>query len=185
MRKLIEGVKKFSIFVNENIYYHGTVLPKINQNIDSFKKNTGYRTNPMLDILREVNSPWVFFTTDYDLAYKFGSSKTEGLYHDKNDFSYQTVVLKYEINENKINILDLTTKDYEAELEDIGISLIDLYGIGMYSQDQMWELLDDEEISKTIQSRFDAVKLIENSSGYKGISLAIDINKVNNIIKKI
>ena len=172
--------------VNESIYYHGTVLPKSNPNIDKFKSKVGYRGNQMMGISREVNSPWVFFTDSYDLARQFGSAKTDGLYHDKGDFSHQTVVLKYEINESDLSILDLTTNDYEFKLEEIGIKLWELYGVGMYKQDEMWDLLDDEEISNVIiKSGINAVKLIENGTGYNGKSLAIHISKVNNVIKKI
>ena len=186
IRKMIDKVKNFKQFVNETIYYHGTTLPKSNPNIDNFKTKIGYRGNAMLGISREVNSPWVFFTDNYDLARQFGSAKTDGLYHDKGDFSHQTVVLKYDINESDLNILDLTTDDYESNLENIGIKLWELYGVGMYEQDQMWDLLDDDEISDTIiKSGVNAVKLIENGTGYNGKSLAIHISKVNNVIKKI
>ncbi len=185
MRKQIDRVKNWKQFVNETIYYHGTTLPKSNPNIDNFKSKVGYRGNPMMGISTEVNSPWVFFTDNYDLARQFGSAKTDGLYHDKGDFSHQTVVLKYEINESELNILDLTTNDYEFKLENIGIKLWELYGVGMYEQDQMWDLLDDDEISDVIiKSGINAVKLIENGTGYNGKSLAIHISKVNNVIKK-
>ena len=172
-------------FVNESIYYHGTVLPKSNPNIDKFKSKVGYRGNTMMGISREVNSPWVFFTDNYDLARQFGSAKTDCLYHDKGDFSYQTVVLKYEINESDLSILDLTTNDYEFKLENIGIKLWELYGIGMYEQDQVWDLLDDDEISDVIiKSGINAVKLIENGTGYNGKSLAIHISKVNSVLSQ-
>lgn len=171
--------------VNETIYYHGTVLPKSNPDIDNFKRKIGYRGNPMLGISREVDSPWVFFTDSFDLARKFGSAKTDGLYYDKGDFSHKMVVLKYDINESDLNILDLTTDDYESNLEKIGVDLLELYGIGMYEKDQMWDLLDDDETSDIIiNSGIDAVKLIENGTGYNGTSLAIHISKVNNVIKK-
>jgi hypothetical protein len=181
MRKL----KNWKNFLNESIYYHGTTLPKTNANIDNFEQKIGYRVNPIMNITREVNSPWVFFTNNYNLAKQFGSAKTDILYHDKGDFSYETVVLKYDIDESDLNILDLTKDDYEFKLESIGIKLWELYGIGMYEQDQMWDLFDDKEISdKIIKSGIDAVKLIENGTGYNGESLAIHISKVNDVIKK-
>ncbi len=93
--------------------------------------------------------------------------------------------MKYDINESELNILDLTKDDYEFKLESIGIKLWELYGIGMYEQDQMWDLFDDKEISdKIVKSGIDAVKLIENGTGYNGESLAIHISKVNDVIKK-
>lgn len=185
------GIKKVPVIVfkqsvNENVYYHGTVLPKSNPNIDNFKTKIGYRGNPMVGILREVNSPWVFFTDNYNLATQFGSAKADGLYYDKSDFTHKTVVLKYDINESDLNILDLTSSSYEFKLEAIGIKLWDLYGVGMYSQDQMWDLLDDNEISDIIvKNGINAVKLIENGTGYDGKSLAIHISKVNKVIKKV
>ena len=169
----------------KGVYYHGTTLPKSNPNIDNFKSKVGYRGNQMMGISREVNSPWVFFTNNYDLARQFGSAKTDCLYHDKGDFSHQTVVLKYNINESDLNILDLTTNDYEFKLEEIGIKLWELYGVGMYKQDEMWDLLDDEEISNVIiKSGINAVKLIENGTGYNGNSLAIHISKVNSVLSQ-
>jgi hypothetical protein len=49
------------------------------------------------------------------------------------------------------------------------------------SFDDMWDLLDDDEISNIIiNSGYDAVKIIEEG----GTSLAIHISKVNDIIKK-
>lgn len=78
--------------MNETIYYHGTTLPKSNPNINNFKTKKGYRHNSMTGLSREVKSPWVFFTDDFHLAQKFGAAKTDGLYHDKGDFSYKTVV---------------------------------------------------------------------------------------------
>ena len=186
VRKKIHEYLNEQCLVNESIYYHGTTLPKSKPNIDKFKAKVGYRGNEMLGISREVNSHWVFFTDNYDLARYFGATKTEGLYHDKGDFSYQTVVLKYEINESDLNILDLTTEDYEFKLEDIGVKLDELYGVGMYEHDQMWDLLDDNEISDTIiKSGFNAVKLIENGTRYNGKSLAIHINKVNSVSEPI
>ena len=169
----------------KGVYYHGTTLPKSNPNIDNFKSKVGYRGNQMMGISREVNSPWVFFTDNYDLARQFGAAKTDCLYHDKGDFSHQTVVLKYNINESDLNILDLTTNDYEFKLEEIGIKLWELYGVGMYKQDEMWDLLDDEEISNVIiKSGINAVKLIENGTGYNGNSLAIHISKVNSVLSQ-
>lgn len=186
IRKMIDKVKNFKQFVNESIYYHGTALPKSNPKIDNFKRKVGYRVNQMMFTSREVNSPWVFFTDNYDLAMKFGSAKTDGLYVDKGDYSHKTVVLKYDVNESDLIILDLTSSDYELNLESIGIKLWELYGIGMYEQDQMWDLLDDDEISNIIiKSGINAVKLIENGTGYNGKSLAIHISIVNNVIKKI
>jgi hypothetical protein len=186
IRKMIDKVKNFKQFVNESIYYHGAVLPKSNPNIDNFKTKVGYRVNQMFGIVREVNSPWVFFTDNYDLARQFGSAKNDGLYNDKGDYSHKTVVLKYDINESDLNILDLISSDYEFNLESIGIKLWELYGIGMYEQDQLWGLLDDDEISNIIiKSGINAVKLIENGIGYNGTSLAIHISSVNNVIKKI
>lgn len=172
--------------MNESVYYHGTVLPKSNPNIDKFEVKKGYRVNSMVGTSREVYSPWVFFTDDYDLARKYGAAKAEGLYYDKGDFSHQTVVLKYDINENDLNMLDLTTNDYEFKLEKIGIKLWDVYGMGMYEQDQLWDLLDDDEISNIIiKNGINAVKLIENGTGYNGISLAIHINKINDVVTKL
>lgn len=182
-----ERIKNFTQFVNETIYYHGTSLPKSNPKINIFKSKEGYRNNPMIGAITKVKSPWVFFTDKYDLARKYGSAKTDGLYHDKGDFTYKTVVLKYDINESDLNILDLTTDDYEFKLESIGISLIEMYGIGMYDQDQLWELLDDDKISNIIiKSGINAIKLIENvSDEYNGYSLAIHMNKVNDVIKEL
>lgn len=186
IRKLIGKVKNFKQFVNESTYYHGTTLPKQNPNIDSFKTKTGFRSNPMSGIKREVNSPWVFFTNDYDLAKKFGSAKTDGLYHNKGDFSHQTVVLKYDINESKLNILDLTTNDFIEKIEKYVDSdiLSNYYGsmVAFYDIDieDVWELLDENKISDIIiKNGFDSVKLIENG----GKSLAIHISKVNKVIK--
>ena len=188
IREMIDKVKNFKQFVNESTYYHGTTLPKSNPNIDSFKTKTGYRGNAMTGIKKEVNSPWVFFTDDYNLAEKFGSAKTDGLYHDKGDFSYKTVILKYDINESNLNILDLTTDNYVEKIEkNIDSSILsNIYGsmVAFYDMDidDTWELLDEEKISENIiKNGFDSVKLIENG----GKSLAIHISKVNTVIKLI
>jgi hypothetical protein len=175
-------LKTYNESLAENIYYHGTTLPKTSPDIDKFRSETGYRGNTMLGSNRKVKSPWVFFTDDSDMARKYGETKTEYLYHDKGDFTNKTVVLKYDIDETLLKILDLTTKDYELNLKNIGIDLIELYGIGMFKIDDMWDLLDDDEISNTIiENGYDAVKLVENN----GTSLAIHINKVNDIINKL
>jgi hypothetical protein len=172
--------------LRESVYYHGTVLPNTNPTIDKFKATTGYRFNPFIGTQREVKSPWTFFTNDYDLAQRYGASKAEGMYYDKRDFSHKHVVLKYEINESDLNILDLTTDDYETVLEKIGIKLWDIYGMGMYEQEQMWRLLDDEELSdKILKAGFDAVKLFESPTGEMGTSLAIHLDIVNDVIKQI
>jgi hypothetical protein len=188
IRKKVYKIKNFGQFLNESIYYHGTVLPKSNTNIDVFKTKIGYRSNLMAGIKTEVNSPWVFFTDDYNLARKFGSAKTDGLYHNKGDFSHKTVVLKYDINESNLNILDLTTDDYIEKIEKNidSIILTTIYGsmFAFYDMDidDTWELLDEKEISDIIlKNGFNSVKLIENG----GKSLAIHISKVNRITKQI
>lgn len=180
----MKNIKSFEKFF-EKTYYHGTILPKTNLNIDKFVSKKGYRGNAFLGN-REVQSKWIFFTDDNDLAYEFGSSKID-IYHDKGDFSHKVTVLNYDIDESKLNILDLTTEDYENKLEDIGIKLWIEYGYGMYSIDSMWQLLDDEEFSNIIYNNgFNSVKIIENlSSSYQGTSLAIHTDVVNDIIKKI
>jgi len=180
MKELIKKLLK------EGIYYHGTTLPKDNTTIDKFINKTGIRSNAFIGYTREVNSLWTFFTDSVDLARKFGSSKTD-FYHDKANFKYKTVILKYEIDENKLNILDLTTEDYEFKLEKIGINLIKIYGIGMYDIEMMWELLDEDEYTNIIvNAGFNAVKLIENiGENYKGVSLAILTKIVNNVIKPL
>ena len=172
--------------LREGVYYHGTVLPKNVMNIDKFIGKTGFRSNAFVGYVREVNSPWTFFTNSYELAQKFGSSKTE-VYHDKGNFNYKTAILKYEIDENQLTILDLTTEDYEIKLQKIGVNPIDIYGIGMYDIDMMWQLLDEDEYSNIIvKAGYNAVKLIENiSNSYHGTSLAILTKVVNNVIKLI
>jgi hypothetical protein len=180
-------VKNFKEFVNESIYYHGTTLPKSNPKIDSFKTKTGFRSNSMTGLKRLVNSPWIFFTDDYHLAQKFGSAKTAGLYHDKGDFSHKTVVLEYDIDESKLNILDLTMGDFIEKIEKIVDSdiLNNYYGsmVAFYDIEieDTWELLDDNIISNIIIKKgFDSVKLIESG----GKSLAIHISKVNTVVKQ-
>ena len=172
--------------MNETIYYHGTTLPKSNPNINNFKTKKGYRHNSMTGLSREVKSPWVFFTDDFHLAQKFGAAKTDGLYHDKGDFSYKTVVLKCQIDESKLKILDLSNNDYITKIEKIidNNLLIKMYGSvqAFYDIDidDTWELLDDVEISNSImKSGFNSIKLIENG----GKSLAININVVNDVVK--
>lgn len=187
IRKMIDKVKKFKQLVNESIYYHGTTLPKSNPKIDSFKTKTGFRSNSMTGLKREVNSPWIFFTDDYNLAQKFGSAKTDGLYQDKGDFSHKTVVLEYDIDESKLNILDLTMGDFIEKIQKIVDSdiLSNYYGsmVAFYDIEieDTWELLDNNIISNIIiKNGFDSVKLIENG----GKSLAIHISKVNTVIKQ-
>ncbi len=178
--------------LRESIYYHGAALPKDNPTISNFITKTGYRSNPMLQMQREVNSPWTFFTDSEDLARKFGGAKVEGLYHDKGDFRYKAVVLKYDIDDTKLNILDLTIEGgaavngYEFALLKIGIDLSELYGVGGYDIDMMWELLDDNDTTNIIiNAGYNAVKLIENGTGYNGTSLAILTKIVNNVIKQL
>ena len=163
------------------VYYHGTILLKSNPNIDNFKSMVGYRSNPMLDITREVKSPWLFFTNDYDMAYKYGSSKIN-MYVDKGNNSYTVKVLKYTVDETKLNILDLTGSDYEFKLKEIGIDLVKEYGMYMYSQDMMWELLDNDEMSNIIfGAGYNGVKVLEDN----GTSLAIYNRIVNDVIEKV
>lgn len=172
--------------LSEGVYYHGTTLHRDNPDIDAFKITAGQRSNPLVGLTREVYSPWVFFTDDEDVAEMYGSAKTDGIYHSRGDFSHKTVVLKYRINESRLNILDLTTEDYEFKLQNIGIDPIKWFGMGMYEQDQMWELLDDNEMSdKIIQSGYNAVKLIESDVSYSAESLAIHINIVNKVTTKL
>jgi hypothetical protein len=187
MRQMNVKIKNFKQFVNESIYYHGTTLPKSNPKIDNFKTKIGFRSNPMTGLKREVNSPWVFFTDDYNLAQKFGSAKTEGLYRSKGDFSHKTVVLEYDIEDTELNTLDLTTDDYVEKIQNIVNDniLTNLYG-SIYAFydieiDDVWELLDDNEVSNIIiENGFDSVKLIENG----GKSLAIHISKVNKVVRQ-
>jgi hypothetical protein len=169
---------------NNEIYYHGTTLPKSNPNIEKFKETLGYRSMPMAGIVSEVTSPWVFFTDNYELAYKYGSIKTDELHHSKGDFTYGSTVLKYKIDISKLNILDLTQDDFESKLYDIGIDLDKLYGYGNYHQESMWGLLDEKETSDLIvNSGFDGVKLIEDIGSHNGMSLAVYMNKVNDSIE--
>lgn len=171
-------------YLKEGTYYHGTPLPKDNPTIDKFVSKKGYRSNAYTG-LREVKSPWIFFTENESMARTYGAEKTDGLYHDKGNFNYTNFVLTYQIDESKLNILDLAKDNYEFVLEDIDIKLYEYFGMGMYEQEDMWELLDDEEISKHIVEKgFDSVKLIENIGSYSGTSLAIHISKVNNVAEK-
>jgi len=176
---------KLRKLLKEDIYYHGTTLPVKNPTLDKFVQKTGYRS--IMSVNYEVKNPWVFFTKNYDLAYYFGSQKTDSFYHSKGNFSYKTFVFKYDINESNLNILDLTNEDdYEFKLEDIGIKLYEYFGIGMYNINQMWEILDDEEISdKILRSGFNAVKVVEKTSSYNDYSLAIHISVVNDKIQKL
>lgn len=185
IRRMINQVENFGRQLHETVYFHGTSLPKENPNIDKFEKRTGYRSGVFTGIITESSSSWTFFSEDVDFARKFGYAHTER-HEDSGNRKNTTVILKYDIDESSLNILDLRTEDYETKLEKIGIKLWEMYGYGMYEQDQMWQLLDDEETSNIIvQAGFNAVKIFEDLFGNRGESLAIHIDKVNSVIKKI
>lgn len=172
-------IKRYIDFINEKRYYHGTCLHK-DSDIDKFDIKKGYRS--FFGVNYGVEAPWVFFADDPHIARKYGAAKTE-LYHDKGNFSYKTKVLEYEIDESKLNILDISNDQYEFTLQNIGLDPIEIYGMGMYRLNEMWELLDEKEYSDIIVNKgYNAVRLMEPDDT---ISLAIHISVVNDIVERV
>ncbi len=158
----------------------------------NFEPKVGYRSFSWSSTPREVNSPWTFFTDDYEFATKFASSRSD-MFRDKQIRS-KSVILKFDIDESKLNILDLTNNsgpentDFYFVLKKIGIDLEDNgdFYTTLINNDitGVWPVLDEEEYTNLIiKAGFNAVKLIEDSNGTQ--SLAILTSIVNNMIKPI
>ena len=177
--------------LRENIYYHGMSQPINDEPLTKFEPKVGYRSYSWSNTPREVNSPWTFFTDEYELAAKFASSRGD-MFRDKKIRS-KSVILKFDIDESKLNILDLTnngvgSSNFYFVLLKIGIDLEkdgDFY-YTLINNDitSVWPVLDNENYTNLItKAGFNAVRLIENSEGSK--SLAILTSIVNDVIKPI
>ena len=116
------------------------------------------------------------------MAQRYGAIKGE-YYNDKNkNFNYTTRVIPFTFDENNAKILDLTQKDYELALESIGYSLVNEYGVGMYSQDMMWELLDNPDFIKLAKENdIDAVKVLEDGGESIGVLNTAKVKPYNSI----
>lgn len=169
-------------FKKNGLWYHGTAITS--KKVDpfkDFKKTTGYRMSG-LGTINRVDSDWSFFTQDKELASKFARRKCDSI-EDRHP-SALPVLYEININTNMLKILDLFCDEYEENLERVSDYLYppNYFGIGMYSQDDMWKLLDtsdDEQATRDIiNAKFNAVLLNEHDSQ----SLAIHHSVVNRVI---
>lgn len=187
-RKIISYLPGHYSVIEENTLYHSTTLYK-DQSFTSFEKRKAFRSG-MMGVVETIPPEWVFLTEDFELAKQFGSAKTEDIVSRTRDRNHKTAILKVDVNLNSLNILDLSTDDFEDILEDqIGLNLWEYYDNGWSYDDpqkeQMWSLLDDLTISNLIKKRgFNCVKLYEHvSSSYHGITYAVDIDKQDRLLK--
>ena len=172
--------KNYQLCLEESqiVYYHGTTSKlKSRETFSTFKKTNGIRTNNMTGNINVVSSDWIFVTKDRELARIYAISRTEEM-EDKSGDIYYPTILNVKINKPKLNILDLSNPNtFESNLENINISPIEYWGMGMYDITQMYELLDDSKQSQIIKNAgFNAVQLLDQPKTKKGISLALDIN---------
>ena len=173
----VKAIEKNPSVINKIIgdeYYHGTSLPKSEPDFTTANKDkgVGVRSNAFMGTSREQKSPFFFITSERDVANDFAQAKKE--YHDdkvKPNEKHTSRIIPFKFNEKNSKILDLTKDDYEFVLQEIGESPIDFFGMGMYEQDQMWEMLDEPKFAEKLKSLgYDAVKFIEPK---RGIGIAV------------
>jgi hypothetical protein len=172
-----KAIEKNPIFINNisgDEYYHGTSLPKSEPDFTTANKDkgVGVRSNAFMGTSREQKSPFFFITSERDVANDFSQAKKE-YYNDelKPKENHTSRIIPFKFDEKNSKVLDLTKDNYEFVLQDIGESPIDFFGMGMYEQDQMWEMLDEPKFAEKLKSLgYDAVKFIEPK---RGIGIAV------------
>lgn len=171
--KALEGIDVKNI-AKGTTYFHGTSLPKSEKDFTRFdiEKGRGVRSNAFMGTFREQKSPFFFITSEESVANDFANAKRD-FFNDeiKPKEKHTSRIIPFTFNEKDAKVLDLTGQDYEFVLEDIGFSPIDFFGMGMYEQDQMWEMLDTPEFASKLKDLgYDAVKYIEPK---RGIGIAV------------
>ncbi len=156
--------------------YHGTVLPINDFKFNGFEKRTGFSSGFFSN---EENRLFGFVTPNKEMAKKYAESKLES-FHSKN---YTKAVIECVINFSKLTVLDLSDENtFEDNLYDIGFKLWESgYGYGVKD---MWKLMDEPQIVNLVfKHGYNAVKLIEDSTGIVDISYGINLNDINSIVK--
>lgn len=209
---ILKNFKDFKDFclISENLqkYYHGTSIPIGDNIFNKFQRNKGIRVYGIVNQTYDVISSWIFLSDNLNIAKKFAYSKSD--YNNQRKRTHTNSVITTEIDTKKLKTLDLTVEedsDIEEELIRIGLTDMELYNIEMdenefysvpksygmsiysywglgWEKDQLWKLLDNENISiKIKKAGYNSVKLLEPDGN--GISLAIDIDKQEDLIKII
>ena len=171
--KALEGVDVKKI-AKGTTYFHGTSLPRSESDFTKIdtSKGRGVRSNAFMGTFREQKSPFFFITSEESVANDFANAKRD-FFNDetKPKEKHTSRIIPFAFNEKDAKVLDLTGQDYEFVLEDIGFSPIDFFGMGMYEQDQMWEMLDAPEFAEKLKELgYDAVKYVEPK---RGVGIAV------------